>query len=279
MTDTYTQLVNNPIGSFIADNVGLPKPVELDRYVEGAPLIDGRVLVGSRRGGTPRPGRRRGARRRGGRGRQPAWRSRPRRARRGDDRRRCLEPRGAERPPLEGLVFDAIGIGSSADLRELWSFFHPTIRSLHAVRPPDRARARPRRTAPIRRRPPRSARSRASSAPRARRFATAAPPSSSTSSPGAEGQVGSSLRFFLSPRSAYVSGQVARIGAGRDVPRRRPLQPAPRQGRARHRGLARDRRVDRRRPRPRRGPRRRPRRSRAEGRPRAGRRRDRRHRP
>ena len=36
--------------------------------------------------------------------------------------------------------------------------------------------------------------------------------------PGAEGRLGSSLRFFLSPRSAYVSGQVARIGAGRDVP-------------------------------------------------------------
>ena len=32
--------------------------------------------------------------------------------------------------------------------------------------------------------------------------------------PGAEEQLASTLRFLLSPRSAYVSGQVVRIGAG-----------------------------------------------------------------
>src|SRR5688500_16405039 len=51
MTDTYTQLVNNPVGGFIAKNIGLPQPSTLDRYVEGAPLIDGRVLLGSAPGG------------------------------------------------------------------------------------------------------------------------------------------------------------------------------------------------------------------------------------
>ena len=35
MADTYTQLVNNPIGGFIAGNLGLPQPVELDRYDPG----------------------------------------------------------------------------------------------------------------------------------------------------------------------------------------------------------------------------------------------------
>ena len=43
--------------------------------------------------------------------------------------------------------------------------------------------------------------------------------------PGAEGRLGSSLRFFLSPRSAYVSGQVARIGTGRPVPDFDPANP------------------------------------------------------
>ena len=31
-------------------------------------------------------------------------------------------------------------------------------------------------------------------------------------------RIASTLRFFLSPRSAYVSGQVARVGAGGDAP-------------------------------------------------------------
>jgi 3-oxoacyl-[acyl-carrier protein] reductase len=44
---------------------------------------------------------------------------------------------------------------------------------------------------------------------------------------GSERRLGSSLRFFLSPRSAYVSGQTARIGPGSDVPevdREHPLR-------------------------------------------------------
>jgi 3-oxoacyl-[acyl-carrier protein] reductase len=51
MTDTYSQLVNNPVGGFIAKNLGLPQPVQLERHREGAPLIDGAVLVGSAPGG------------------------------------------------------------------------------------------------------------------------------------------------------------------------------------------------------------------------------------
>jgi len=51
MSDTYSQLVNNPVGGFVAKNLGLPRPVELDRYEPGAPLIDGRVLVGAAPGG------------------------------------------------------------------------------------------------------------------------------------------------------------------------------------------------------------------------------------
>ena len=35
---------------------------------------------------------------------------------------------------------------------------------------------------------------------------------------GAEDQLGATLRFFLTPRSAYVSGQVAHVGPGHEVP-------------------------------------------------------------
>ena len=51
MADTYTTSSTTRSAAFIAKNVGLPQPVELDRYVEGAPLIDGRVLLGSAPGG------------------------------------------------------------------------------------------------------------------------------------------------------------------------------------------------------------------------------------
>jgi 3-oxoacyl-[acyl-carrier protein] reductase len=48
--DTYSQLVNSRIGSLIAGPVGLPQPVELDRYSPGRPVIAGEVLLGAASG-------------------------------------------------------------------------------------------------------------------------------------------------------------------------------------------------------------------------------------
>src|SRR5688572_22107016 len=49
--DLYSQVVNSRVGGFIAGGVGLPQPVDLDRYEPGAPLIDGEVLLGAAPGG------------------------------------------------------------------------------------------------------------------------------------------------------------------------------------------------------------------------------------
>ena len=73
--------------------------------------------------------------------------------------------------------------------------------------------ARPRRPADPGRRP-RSARWRASPARWARRSARGGTVQLVYVEPGAEDQVDGTLRFLLSPRSAYVSGQVVRIGKG-----------------------------------------------------------------
>jgi 3-oxoacyl-[acyl-carrier protein] reductase len=51
MSDRYSQLVNTPIGGFVTRQVGLPRPVVLERYEAGQPVISGRVLVGAAPGG------------------------------------------------------------------------------------------------------------------------------------------------------------------------------------------------------------------------------------
>jgi 3-oxoacyl-[acyl-carrier protein] reductase len=217
MPDTYTQLVNNPVGGFVAKNLGLPQPVKLDRYEEGAPLIDGRVLFGSAPGGRL----------------APAIAETLTEADVAVDTRLDDEVRAAvgdagidagvwnDEAPADqrwkGLVFDATGITSSEQLHQLWTFFHPTIRRVAPSgrlivlgTPPEDC------TEPRAATAQRALEGFVRSAGKELRYgATAA---LLYVSPGSEARVGSSLRFFLSPRSAYVSGQLARIGEGREVP-------------------------------------------------------------
>ena len=112
--DLYSQLVNSPVGGFVARNVGLPQPVELDRYEPGRA-----------------PDRRRRAPRR--RPRRPARRLDRPRARRADvsvkteldDEVRAAageagldagvwNPDAAGDARCKALVFDASGIADSA---------------------------------------------------------------------------------------------------------------------------------------------------------------------
>lgn len=46
MADTYTTFVNSPIGGKLAGALGLPKPTDLRRYQPGAPIASGPVLLG-----------------------------------------------------------------------------------------------------------------------------------------------------------------------------------------------------------------------------------------
>ena len=49
--DIYSRIANAPVGSTLFDALGLPRPTDLDRYRQGAPLIDGTVLIGAAPGG------------------------------------------------------------------------------------------------------------------------------------------------------------------------------------------------------------------------------------
>ena len=51
MTDSYLNFANSALGGKLADALGLPKPITLERYAAGQPVIQGSVLLGG--GGEP----------------------------------------------------------------------------------------------------------------------------------------------------------------------------------------------------------------------------------
>jgi hypothetical protein len=48
MSDKYLSFTQSPIGQVLVKNLGLPRPVEHERYAEGDPLVKGTVLLGGR---------------------------------------------------------------------------------------------------------------------------------------------------------------------------------------------------------------------------------------
>jgi 3-oxoacyl-[acyl-carrier protein] reductase len=195
MSDRYTQLVNTPIGRRLTKQIGLPAPVALKRYSPGEALIEGCVLLG----GAP-----------GGRLHDALAQLL------GDARVEVVQATGAQSKRHQALIFDATGICDPRQLHELYAFFHPSIRSLGDCgrvvvlgSPPAAAST-----------PSEAIAQRAlegftrSLAKEQRRGATA---QLVYVAPGAEQQLAATLRFLLSPRSAYVSGQVIRIGPAAPV--------------------------------------------------------------
>ena len=190
MTDRYQSLAHNPIGKFVVKNLGLPNPPVLERWKEGDPLVKGTVLIGSASGSTL--GKRLNA---------------------------TLKASGitavgvrADDKSYKALVFDATGIPDTAGLADMQQFFTPALRSLASSGRlivigslPEQATSE---TAPI--------------AQRAlegfvRSAGKEIGGNGSTANlvyvgTGAEDALGSTLEFLLSPKSAFVSGQVIRLG-------------------------------------------------------------------
>jgi 3-oxoacyl-[acyl-carrier protein] reductase len=189
MADRYSQVVNAPVVSTIARQLGLPQPAALDRYEPGRPVVSGPVLSGEAPG-----------------------------ARLGRAVAAILDSVRAERAGSEGkakaLVFDATGVADSTELIELQRFFYPAVprlqRSGRAIvlgTPPGAANSQSAHVAQ------RALEGFVRSLGKeiGGRGATA---QLVYVEPGAEDQLESTLRFLLSPRSAYVSGQVIRVGTG-----------------------------------------------------------------
>ena len=197
-SDLYTQLVTSGPGSFLAKQLGIPQPETLRRYRPEDPPLPGPLLIA-------------------GEGRV----CEPLRAALAADYDLVGNNIGGRwADTFGGLVFDATGITEPAGLKALHDFFTPLLRNLRASArlvvvgtTPDQAGSVDAHIA-----------QRAlegftrSLAKELRQGATAQlvylSPDAKTAATGIE----STLRFILSGKSAYVDGQVFRVGADDATP-------------------------------------------------------------
>lgn len=197
-SDLFSQVVNSGPGSFLAKQLGVPRPQELRRYRAGEPPLPGSLLIG-------------------GEGRV----AEPLRAALADD----YEPVGNNAggrwaDTFGGLVFDATGISTPEGLKALHDFFTPVLRNLAACArvvvvgtTPDEADGVNERIA-----------QRAlegftrSLGKELQKGATVNLVYLDAAAKPAATGLESTLRFLLSAKSAYVDGQVFVVGADDATP-------------------------------------------------------------
>ncbi|HWO61979.1 MAG TPA: 3-oxoacyl-ACP reductase [Umezawaea sp.] len=175
--DRYQRFAKSGLGRLVVGKLGLPDPYPLRRFSPGRPLLDGPVLLG-------------------GTGRLV------------DPVAAILKSVDVHREAVAdqtyaALVFDATGIDDTTRLREVHEFFHPVIRSLG---PSGRVLVLGGGTGVAQRALEGFTRS---VGKELKRGGTA---QLVHVAEGAEDGIESTLRFLLSAKSAYVSGQVVRIG-------------------------------------------------------------------
>ncbi len=190
MSDRYQGFTRTPVGQLLVKNLGLPNPTPLKRYTVGDPLVEGTIAVG----GTGRlaeslPG--------------------------------MLDLLGiaASSAPdaaqkYAGLVFDASGLTDAGQLGALRDFFTPLLRSLDTCprlvvigTPPEQVSGSERVAQRALEGFTRSLGKEVGRGGTVQLVYVAEK---------AEAALASTLAFLLSPKSAYVSGQVVRIGTHTD---------------------------------------------------------------
>ena len=212
MADRYQQLINTPIGRIVSHQVGLPAPVALERYEPGQPVIDGPVLLGAAAGGRASAAVAAVLAAIGAEVHTPMEQEVRTAAADARIDAKIFNPEVAPADQtFKAVVFDATGIASSDQLVQAFAFFHASIRR---VRPCGRVivvAGDPHHSgSPIEAVAQRALEGFVRSvAKELRRGASA---QLLCVAPGAEDRLESTLRFFLSRKAAYVSGQVVRIG-------------------------------------------------------------------
>jgi len=209
MIDQYQAFTQSPIGKFVVKNLGLPSPVVLDRFEQGQPVIRGAVLVGAAPEGVlssaianvlstihadSYAGNNTDIQ-------QAA-------AQVGLNLRAFNS--GDKESRFKAVIFDASGIQNSEQLNELHKFFNPIARQIEGSG----------RVIVVATTPESAKTVKQAIAQRAlegfvksvgKEFKKGITAQLVYVDEGAANNLESTLRFLLSPRSAYVSGQVVRI--------------------------------------------------------------------
>ncbi|WP_445151669.1 3-oxoacyl-ACP reductase [Baekduia sp. Peel2402] len=193
--DRYQRLTSTPPGRFLSSRLGLPESTPLRRYEPGQSLLESPALIGGF------------AERRLLSTVERVLQSA------GATALSDLPAEGSGSGKLGAVVFDASGITASEDLIALRDFFSPSINKIAASgrlivlgTPPEHAADRRHHVAQ------RALEGFVRSA--AKELRHGATGNLVYVAPGAEDDLESTLRFLLSSKSAYVSGQVVRVGTG-----------------------------------------------------------------
>ncbi len=204
MSDRYRGFVQSTVGKKVAQNLGLPMPVELERYQAGKNWVDGSIIVGASN--------------------QSIF---------FDSIIKILDNIQANVYHLHDIpeqkliniashqsnlqhkvaIFDASGIQNSSELKQVYEFFHPIARAIEKSG----------RVIIVARLPEDCDTVKQATAQRAlegfvksvgKEFKRGITSQLIYLKQNAKNQLETTLRFFISPRSAYVSGQVIRIQEG-----------------------------------------------------------------
>lgn len=212
MSDRYGDFVQSSIGKKVAKNLGLPLPVELERFESGQRLVRGSVLIGRANGD------------------DQSLSSAAANillqfqaevfVNADDSVKSALDDAGISAKPVADddtkfkvLLFDASNVKNTEDLKQVYEFFHKVARRVQVSG----------RVIVLGRPPEAFDDIEAALSQRAlegfvrsvgKEFKRGITAQLIYVAKGAEQNIDSTLRFFTSARSAYVSGQVVRVGAG-----------------------------------------------------------------
>ena len=210
MADTLHQILESPPGRFVAKQLGVPTPASLRRYEPGQPLLDDPALLGGAPGGRLLPAVTTVLRSAGAEIHRYGGDHVKKSVSRGKD----YTPSDEDSQRFAAIVYDASGIDSSAALKDIYEFFHATVRKAGASgrivvlgTPPEQSES------------PSQAIAQRALEGFTRSLAKETGGKGTTVqliyvAPGAEGNIESTLRFFASSKSAFVDAQVVRVGAG-----------------------------------------------------------------